>query len=402
MTDQSSAMLSASYGLYSRITVWFIDRMESYNDLSYKATGSSLMAITQYLVQGCRQFDTSYTGVRGIGDFKLLLHQYAQYWTPSSVKFDSFCNLSSGTDDLLSPLCADSQAPDEQRVITGLNGFNKPDNERSAVRQSETRVQQLSSYQQPRGGHSGRKKNNNRTERELLNRQRSEEAQRLVQQRHKEVQLLNQQRHEVVQLLNQQRHEEALIQHQRFFEVTASLLHVPFSGMYKNAGSYLLIKAMLTLNMLPGLTMQGSKAIDKYVDSLSFLTMRLADMPKALGFEDSVKGFFPHGFSSENTLNYVGPHPPPQTYGLERMTGDGKREFETWYEALRYAVIPIVGQLIGGLVNKNQRISQWSSQKMFLLTPQQMSRMSQTVAVGETLSESRTAENDLDVQTEDY
>ncbi|AWP21921.1 Hypothetical protein SMAX5B_021760, partial [Scophthalmus maximus] len=46
-----------------------------------------------------------------------------------------------GTDDLLSPLCADSQAPDEQRVITGLNGFNKPDNERSAVRQSE--VQQV-------------------------------------------------------------------------------------------------------------------------------------------------------------------------------------------------------------------------------------------------------------------
>ena len=26
-------------------------------------------------------------GVRGISDFKLSLHQYAQYWTPSSVKF---------------------------------------------------------------------------------------------------------------------------------------------------------------------------------------------------------------------------------------------------------------------------------------------------------------------------
>ncbi|KAF0047692.1 hypothetical protein F2P81_001325 [Scophthalmus maximus] len=104
--------------------------------------------------------------------------------------------------------------------------------------------------------------------------------------------------------------------------------------------SYLLIKTMLTLNMLPGLTMQGSKVIcftdddykHKYVGSLSFLTMRLADMPKALGFEDAVKGFFPHGFSSANTLTYVGPHPPPQTYGLERMSGDGKREFETWYE----------------------------------------------------------------------
>ncbi|KAF0039345.1 hypothetical protein F2P81_007580 [Scophthalmus maximus] len=80
----------------------------------------------------------------------------------------------------------------------------------------------------------------------------------------------------------------------------------------------------------------GCKNTTKYVDSLSFLTMHLADMPKALGFEDAVKGFFPHGFSSENTLNYVGPHPPPQTYGLERMSGNGKREFETWYETVRH------------------------------------------------------------------
>ncbi|KAF0029445.1 hypothetical protein F2P81_018550 [Scophthalmus maximus] len=84
----------------------------------------------------------------------------------------------------------------------------------------------------------------------------------------------------------------------------------------------------------------------KYVDSLSFLTMRLADMPKALGFEDAVKGFFPHGFSSENTLNYVGPHPPPQTYGLVRMSGDGKREFEKWYETVRHGTFDFKNEAV--------------------------------------------------------
>ena len=43
------------------------------------------------------------------------------------------------TADPLSPVCADSRAPEEQRVITGLNGLNKHDNGRSAVRQSEVR-----------------------------------------------------------------------------------------------------------------------------------------------------------------------------------------------------------------------------------------------------------------------
>ncbi|KAF0036503.1 hypothetical protein F2P81_011815 [Scophthalmus maximus] len=50
-------------------------------------------------------------------------------------------------------------------------------------------------------------------------------------------------------------------------------------------------------------------------------------------------------FSSANKLHYVGPHPPPQTYGLERMSGDGKWEFETWYETVRHAFTPAYGRL---------------------------------------------------------
>ena len=30
-------------------------------------------------------------------------------------------------------------------------------------------------------------------------------------------------------------------------------------------------------------------------------------------------------------MNYVGPYPPPEAYGVEQMTKEGKREFDIWY-----------------------------------------------------------------------
>lgn len=59
--------------------------------------------------------------------------------------------------------------------------------------------------------------------------------------------------------------------------------------------------------------------------------MPLASMPHALVFENKVKGFFPHHFSSEVNLNYVSPYPAPEFFGVERMNEKHKHEFETWY-----------------------------------------------------------------------
>ncbi|KAF7654999.1 hypothetical protein LDENG_00062190 [Lucifuga dentata] len=86
--------------------------------------------------------------------------------------------------------------------------------------------------------------------------------------------------------------------------------------------------------------MQGSKIICftdpdfdlKFIDSLSFLPMRLSAMPKALGFVDQAKGYFPHCFSSEKHLEYVGPYPPPRDYSVERMMADQQEEFYSWYK----------------------------------------------------------------------
>ncbi|XP_034080793.1 uncharacterized protein LOC117551842 isoform X1 [Gymnodraco acuticeps] len=114
----------------------------------------------------------------------------------------------------------------------------------------------------------------------------------------------------------------------------------------KGFDSYFIINAMVAQGLKPPLTMQGSKVISftdedfghRYIDSLSYLSMRLADMPKALGFGDKIKGYFPHGFSSEANLSYIGPYPPARCYGVERMTTGEKSDFLTWYETVRRGI----------------------------------------------------------------
>ena len=104
--------------------------------------------------------------------------------------------------------------------------------------------------------------------------------------------------------------------------------------------SYLILRGLIDLGMSPSLVMQGSKIICftetdyllRFIDSLSFLTMKLAAMPKALGFADQSKGFFPHKFSKEKHLKYIGPYPPPADYGVESMSAAQQNEFYSWYK----------------------------------------------------------------------
>ncbi|XP_061764740.1 uncharacterized protein LOC133557872 isoform X1 [Nerophis ophidion] len=104
---------------------------------------------------------------------------------------------------------------------------------------------------------------------------------------------------------------------------------------------YLILRGMVRLGIAPLIIMQGSKVLcfkdpdflQKYIDSLSFLTMPLSAMPKALGLGDCwSKGYFPHKFSSEEHLNYVGKYPAISNYGVERMTPVERTKFETWYQ----------------------------------------------------------------------
>ncbi|CAI5684871.1 unnamed protein product, partial [Oreochromis niloticus] len=110
----------------------------------------------------------------------------------------------------------------------------------------------------------------------------------------------------------------------------------------KGFDAYIILRAMVKQGLKPKLIMQGSKVISftdadfnqRYIDSSCFLPMPLSAIPKAMGFSDSVKGFFPHSFSSRETLKYVGPYPPPSAYSLERMTTQGRHDFYKWYHSV--------------------------------------------------------------------
>lgn len=46
----------------------------------------------------------------------------------------------------------------------------------------------------------------------------------------------------------------------------------------------------------------------RFIDSLSFLPLKLSKLPKAMGFQGS-KGYFPHLFSTMDNQDYIGPLP---------------------------------------------------------------------------------------------
>ena len=71
----------------------------------------------------------------------------------------------------------------------------------------------------------------------------------------------------------------------------------------------------------------------RFVDSLNFLTMRLADFPKTFGITEMKKGYFPHFFNIPENYDYVGEIPDKHFFGANAMTSTGKATFSKWWKA---------------------------------------------------------------------
>ena len=65
----------------------------------------------------------------------------------------------------------------------------------------------------------------------------------------------------------------------------------------------------------------------RFVDSLNFIPMRLANFPKTFGIEELAKGYFPHLFNRKEHENYVGPIPPSAYYNPNGMNPKDKETF---------------------------------------------------------------------------
>ena len=70
----------------------------------------------------------------------------------------------------------------------------------------------------------------------------------------------------------------------------------------------------------------------KFIDSLNFLPMALAEFPKTFGLTELQKGFFPHFFNKRENEMYVGCLPEKSYYDLDGMKPERKKAFDAWYE----------------------------------------------------------------------
>ena len=95
--------------------------------------------------------------------------------------------------------------------------------------------------------------------------------------------------------------------------------------------------------IVPEVIMRGAKILTlsvpmfkiKFIDSLSFMPMRLADFPKTFGIDELAKGYFPHLFNKKENETYVGPIPPGPYYNPNGMSPNERETFLEWHNGLK-------------------------------------------------------------------
>ncbi|KYN16238.1 hypothetical protein ALC57_11508, partial [Trachymyrmex cornetzi] len=71
----------------------------------------------------------------------------------------------------------------------------------------------------------------------------------------------------------------------------------------------------------------------KFIDSSNYMPMRLSDLPKAFGLQDtSGKGIFPHLFNRKEHQAYIGPIPSARYYSPEQMKPEEREHFIKWHD----------------------------------------------------------------------
>ncbi|XP_053536862.1 uncharacterized protein mcf2lb isoform X1 [Ictalurus punctatus] len=123
--------------------------------------------------------------------------------------------------------------------------------------------------------------------------------------------------------------------------------------------SYLLLNHLVKEGITPEIIAQGGKILcfidtafrQSYIDSLSFLPMKLSSIPKAMGFSESKKGYFPHFWNTVEHQDYVGPYPDPKFYGVDGMMPKDREEFFKWYRTVSDKVFDFKKEMAEYCVN---------------------------------------------------
>lgn len=102
----------------------------------------------------------------------------------------------------------------------------------------------------------------------------------------------------------------------------------------------LLSKALFDAGCVPEVIHSGAKIMClvlkeykiRFIDSLNFVTTRLAAFPKMFSLKEQSKGYFPYQKNDDAHQDYIGPMFPIEAYSPEQMTESGRAEFLLWYE----------------------------------------------------------------------
>ena len=89
--------------------------------------------------------------------------------------------------------------------------------------------------------------------------------------------------------------------------------------------------------------MRGAKALNLkapmfniiFIDSLNFIPMWLANIPKMFSIEELAKGYFPHLFNKKENENYVGPIPLTPHYSPNGTSPKNREAFLAWHQGMR-------------------------------------------------------------------
>ncbi|KAI4891164.1 hypothetical protein NFI96_009541 [Prochilodus magdalenae] len=112
-------------------------------------------------------------------------------------------------------------------------------------------------------------------------------------------------------------------------------------------------QAALQLGIAIRITMMGCRLISmydeaykqRYIDSYSFIPMRLAKTASALNLTCSEKGHFPHKFNLKQNENYAGPYPAKSFYGYDTMNDKDRKQFDEWYNTVSGGVFDFKREL---------------------------------------------------------
>ena len=110
-----------------------------------------------------------------------------------------------------------------------------------------------------------------------------------------------------------------------------------YAGRYDH---YLILEELMKHSMRPKpIIYSGSRIMYfylpelcmRFLDSFSFLPMKLAKLPKSFGFTEMEKGYFCHKFNILDNWDYEGEYPAPEFYGVDTMNKHDRIKFYEWY-----------------------------------------------------------------------